>query len=314
MEDAMLIHRIMRAPERRIFKIDVGNLPPESIDGYMEEITNNMKKIPYVDPVTGDYNLRFNLMNMLEDFYLPTRGADSATSIESLPGLTNDGSLDDIEYLQKKQMAYLKIPKAYLGYDEGVDGKGTLAAEDIKFARFIERIQKIIVSELQKIGHIHLYMQGYRDEDLVDFSLELLSDEKKDVTFYKTTYDEKCTGNSLYREKTLFYDDEHIITENRVTTTLETLLNDKYFDLIKIDVQGSELDIIKGGLDIVKNSKGVILEVSLTEYNENSPTKEEVYEFMYNLGFNHSEIIGHINHPLTHELIQHDVLFVKITN
>jgi hypothetical protein len=173
MEDAMLIHRIMRAPERRIFKIDVGNLPPESIDAYMEEVTNSMKKVPYLDPQTGDYNLRFNLMNMLEDFYLPTRGGDSSTDVDSLPGLSNDGNLEDIEYLQKKQMAYLKIPRAYLGYDENVDGKGTLAAEDIKFARFIERIQKIVVSELEKIGYIHLFYQGYRGEELSDFSLEL---------------------------------------------------------------------------------------------------------------------------------------------
>ena len=142
----------------------------------------------------------------------------------------------------------------------------------------------------------------------------MLSNEEKEVTFYKTTYDEKCTGNSLYRENTSFYDDDHLITEERVTTTLENLLSGKNFDLIKIDVQGAELDIIKGGLDIVKNAKGVILEVSLTEYNQDSPTKDEVYEFMSSIGFNHSEIVGHINHPLTHELIQHDVLFVKLNN
>lgn len=173
MEDAMLIHRIMRAPERRVFKIDVGNLPAESIDGYIEEIANSMKKIPYMDTETGDYNLRFNLMNMLEDFYLPTRGGDSGTEIETLQGLGNEGSLNDIEYLQKKQMANLKIPSAYLGYDEGVDGKGTLAAEDIKFARFIERIQKIVVSELEKIGHIHLRMQGLSAAEVSEFSLSL---------------------------------------------------------------------------------------------------------------------------------------------
>lgn len=145
----------------------------------------------------------------------------------------------------------------------------------------------------------------------VDYSLELLSDSEKEVTFYKTTYDEKCTGNSLYREKTSFYDDEHLIVEKRVTTTLKKLLPNKNFDLVKIDVQGAELDIIRGGIEIIKNAKGVILEVSLTEYNENSPTKDEVYEFMDSIGFKHSEIVGLINHPLTHELIQHDVLFVK---
>lgn len=173
MEDAMLIHRIMRAPERRIFKLDIGNLPDNAIDQHIEAVANQMKKIPYIDPQTGDYNLRFNLMNMLEDFFLPTRGGDSSTDITTLEGLSNDGSLEDIEYLRTKMMAFLKIPKAYLGYDEGVEGKGTLAAEDIKFARFIERIQRIVVSELEKIAYIHLFMQGYRNEDLVDFSLQL---------------------------------------------------------------------------------------------------------------------------------------------
>jgi len=176
----------------------------------MEDVANTMKKVPYIDPQTGDYNLRFNLMNMLEDFYLPTRGADSGTGIESLPGLTNEGSLEDIEYLQKKQMAYLKIPKAYLGYDEGVDGKGTLAAEDIKFARFIERIQKIVVSELQKIGHIHLYMQGFRDEDLVDFSLELSTPsllyerQKVDLLNEKLNLIQNIKENKLFSRKWVY--------------------------------------------------------------------------------------------------------------
>ena len=210
MEDAMLIHRIMRAPERRIFKIDVGNLPPESIDGYMEEISNSMKKVPYVDPTTGDYNLRFNLMNMLEDFYLPTRGAESSTSIETLQGLSSEGNLQDIEYLQKKLMAHLKIPRAYLGYDEGVEGKGTLAAEDIKFARFVERIQSIVVSELEKIGHIHLYMQGFEGEDLVDFSLKLTTPsliyerQKVDLMNQKLGLIQNIKENKLFSKKWVY--------------------------------------------------------------------------------------------------------------
>lgn len=210
MEDAMLIHRIMRAPERRIFKIDVGNLPPESIDAYMEEISNSMKKVPYVDPVTGDYNLRFNLMNMLEDFYLPTRGAESGTSIETLQGLSSEGNLQDIEYLQKKLMAYLKIPRAYLGYDEGVEGKGTLAAEDIKFARFIERIQSIVVAELEKIGHIHLYMQGFSGEDLVDFQLKMATPsliyerQKVDLLNQKLGLIQNIKENKLFSKKWVY--------------------------------------------------------------------------------------------------------------
>jgi FkbM family methyltransferase len=145
----------------------------------------------------------------------------------------------------------------------------------------------------------------------VDYSIELLSDENKEVDFYTRIYEERCTGNSIYREKTSFFDDDQILIEKRVTTTLNQLLPNKVFDLIKIDVQGSELDIIKGGLPIIKNSKAVILEVSLVEYNENSPTKEMVYGFMNDLGFKDVEILEHINHPLTYELIQQDVLFIN---
>jgi hypothetical protein len=173
MEDAMLIHRIMRAPERRIFKIDIGNIPPAEVDSHMQQIINKMKKVPYIDEKTGDYNLKFNMQNMIEDYFMPVRGGESGTSIEALPGLSSDGQIEDIDYLKNKMFAALKIPKAFLGYDEGVEGKATLAAEDVRFARTIERIQKIFVSELTKIAIVHLYSQGFQDEDLVGFELSL---------------------------------------------------------------------------------------------------------------------------------------------
>mgnify|MGYP003637713382 FL=1 len=172
MEDAMMIHRIMRAPEKRIFKIDVGNIPPNEVDAYMQSIIDKMKKVPYVDQTTGEYNLKFNMQNMMEDFYLPTRGGESGTGIESVSGL-DFNAIDDIEYLRNKMMSALRVPKAFLGYDEQVEGKATLAAEDIRFARTIERLQRIAVSELTKIAIVHLYTQGFKDEDLVDFELSL---------------------------------------------------------------------------------------------------------------------------------------------
>jgi hypothetical protein len=172
MEDAMLIHRIMRAPEKRIFKIDIGNIPPNEVDTFMETIINKMKKIPHIDPQTGNYNLKFNLNNMLEDYYLPVRGGQSSTQIDTLPGMTFTG-MDDIEYIKDKMMAALKIPKPFLGYGESQEGKVNLASIDIRFARTIERIQKIVVSELSKIAIVHLYSQGFEGEDLVGFELEL---------------------------------------------------------------------------------------------------------------------------------------------
>ena len=172
MEDAMLIHRVMRAPEKRIFKVDVGNIPPAEVDQYMQKLMDKMKKVPYIDEKTGDYNLRFNLQNMVEDFYLPVRGSDSGTSIEPLSGMEFNG-IDDIEYLRNKMLAALKIPKAFLGYEEDLSGKATLASEDIRFAKTVNRVQRILISELNKIAMVHLYAQGYKDSSLVDFTLEL---------------------------------------------------------------------------------------------------------------------------------------------
>ena len=172
MEDAMLIHRIMRAPDKRIFKIDIGNIPPNEVDTFMEAMINKMKKVPFVDEETGDYNLKYNMQNILEDFYLPVRGAESGTTIETTPGLQMD-SIPDIEYLQNRLLGSLKIPKAYLGWAEDTTGKASLASQDFRFARTIERVQKIIVSELTKIAIIHLYAQGFTDEEIVDFSLKL---------------------------------------------------------------------------------------------------------------------------------------------
>ena len=172
MEDAMLIHRIMRAPEKRIFKLDIGNIPPAEVDNFMQQTINKMKKAPVIDEKTGDYNLRYNIQNLTEDFFLPVRGGDSGTNIESLSGLSYD-AVDDIEYLRNRLMASLRVPKAFLGYEEGLGSKATLAAEDVRFARTIERVQRIVVSELQKIAVVHLYSQGFRDQELVNFELEL---------------------------------------------------------------------------------------------------------------------------------------------
>ena len=172
MEDAMLIHRIMRAPEKRTFYINVGAIPPEQVEQFMNETVNKMKKTPYIDQQTGDYNLKYNMQNITEDFYIPVRGNDNATRIETTKGLDYDGT-QDIEYLKSKMMAALKIPKPYLGYDEGVEGKSTLAGMDVRFARTVERVQRIVESELTKIALVHLYSQGFTDEQLVDFSLEL---------------------------------------------------------------------------------------------------------------------------------------------
>jgi hypothetical protein len=172
MEDAMLIHRIVRAPEKRIFKINVGSIPPNEVENFMQKTISTLKRTPYMDEKTGEYNLKYNMQNLLEDFYLPVRGNDQATQIETTPGLSYDG-IQDVEYLREKLFAALKVPKAFMGYDADLSGKATLAAEDIRFGRTIDRIQRILISELYKIALVHLYAQGYRDEQMTNFTLDL---------------------------------------------------------------------------------------------------------------------------------------------
>jgi hypothetical protein len=172
MEDAMLIHRIMRAPEKRLFYTNVGNIAPNEVDGFMEKMKQKIKKTPYIDPQTGDYNLKYNMMNLTEDFYLPVRGNDTTTRIDTLKGLEYT-AIEDVSYLRDKLFAALRVPKAFLGYEKDLTGKATLASEDIRFARTVERVQRIVVSELTKIALVHLYTQGFDDAELTNFELSL---------------------------------------------------------------------------------------------------------------------------------------------
>ena len=227
MEDAMLIHRIMRAPSKRVFKIDIGNIPPAEVDNYMQRIINKMKKTPFVDESTGEYNLKYNIQNLTEDFFMPVRGGDSGTEISELGGIDYD-STEDIEYLKNKLLASLRVPKAFLGFDENVGGKATLAAEDVRFARTIERIQRIIVSELTKVAVVHLYSQGYTDEDLVNFELELASpstmyeQEKVELLGQKVNLardmiqDKVLPTEWIYNNVFNFSDDEKVQIQNQI--------------------------------------------------------------------------------------------------
>lgn len=172
-EDAMLVYRVIRAPERRVFYIDVGNVPPEEVANYLEQAQTSLKRNQIVDKSSGKVDLRYNPMAVDQDYFLPVRGGESGTKIDTLAGGQNTAAVEDVEYIQKKLFAALKIPRAYLGYDEDVGSKATLAQEDIRFSRSIQRIQQVIIAELNKLAMIHLYAHGYEGEDLLDFSLRL---------------------------------------------------------------------------------------------------------------------------------------------
>ena len=171
-EDAMLIYRISRAPERRVFYVDVGNIPPRDVDSYMQNARDKLKRIAVTQESNGNVDLRYNPESILEDFFVPVRG-DRGSRIETLPGGENAAAIEDIEYLQNKLFISLGVPKSYLTAEEDLSGKSTLAQEDIKFARTIQRIQKIVVSELAKISLVHLYLRGYDESSIYNFDLRL---------------------------------------------------------------------------------------------------------------------------------------------
>ena len=246
MEDAMLIHRIARAPEKRIFYMNVGSIPPNEIDAFMQKTISSMKRTPYVDSKTGEYNLKYNMQNMMEDFYIPIRGNDTTTKIETTKGLDYDG-IQDVEYLRDKLFAALKIPKAFLGYDETTEGKATLAAEDIRFARTIERLQRIMVSELNKIALVHLYAQGYRDEALTNFEISMqtpsiiFEQEKIELMKSKTELATSLLENNLLPTDWI-YDNIFHLSEDQYDEYRDLQREDakRKFRLTQIESEGND--------------------------------------------------------------------------
>ena len=178
LEDAMMAYRIVRAPERRVFKIDVGGIPPQEVEQYMQKVMTQMKRHQVVDPKTGQVDLRYNPLSIEEDYYIPVRGTTS-TDIVNLAGGSYNGGIDDVKYLRDKLFSALKIPQSYLTMGEGAtEDKTTLAQKDIRFARTIQRLQRVVISEMEKIGIIHLFTLGYRDDDLLSFKLQLNNPSK----------------------------------------------------------------------------------------------------------------------------------------
>ena len=193
LEDAVMAYRIVRSPERRVFYIDVGSIAPEDVEQYMQKVMTQMKRNQVVDAGTGRIDLRYNPLSIEEDYFIPVRG-NISSKVESLPGGSYTGDIDDVKYLKDKLFAALKIPQAYLFRGEGAEeDKTTLAQKDIRFARTIQRIQRSVIAELEKIGIIHLYTLGYRGEDLISFKLFLSNPSKiaelQELEHWRTKFD-----------------------------------------------------------------------------------------------------------------------------
>jgi len=197
-EDAMLVYRVIRSPERRVFKIDVGNVPPEEVETYMQQAKSALRSSQVVDKKTGRVDLRYNPLSVDEDYFLPVRGQTDGTAIDTLAGGQNTTAIEDVEYIQKKLFAALKVPKAYLGYDEMLSSKATLAQEDIRFSRTINKVQRVMISELNKIAAVHLYACGFDGDDLIDFTLKLSNPstiaQQQKLELFRTKFE--IAGNS----------------------------------------------------------------------------------------------------------------------
>jgi hypothetical protein len=171
-EDAMLIYRTSRAPERRVFKVYVGNMDDKDVEQYVQRVANKFKRDQVVDNKTGNVDMRFNQMAVDQDYFIPVRDPAQASPIDTLPGAQNLSEIADIEYIQKKLLTALRVPKAFLGFEEVVGEGKNLSLQDIRFARTINRIQKCMIAEMNKIAIIHLFLLGFEDE-LSNFTLGL---------------------------------------------------------------------------------------------------------------------------------------------
>jgi hypothetical protein len=195
-EDAMLIYRTSRAPERRVFKIFVGNMDDKDVEPYVQRVANKFKRDQIVDSKTGNVDLRYNQMAVDQDYFIPVRDPAAPNPIETLAGAANLGEIADIEYIQKKLLTALRVPKAFLGFEEPVGEGKNLSLMDIRFARTINRIQKCMIAELNKIAIIHLFLLGFEDE-LSNFTLSLANPSTQADLLKVEAWKEKV---ALYKE------------------------------------------------------------------------------------------------------------------
>ncbi len=254
LEDAMMAYRIVRSPDRRAFYIDVGNIPPQDVEQYMQKVMTTMKRNQVVDPNTGRVDLRYNPLSIEEDYFIPVRG-QSNTKIEPVGGGKYTGDIEDVKYLRDKLFSALKIPSAYISSDgeKSVEDKTTLAQKDVRFARTIQRLQRSIVTELEKIGIIHLYTLGYREEDLVSFRCHLNNPSKiaemQELEHWKTKFEIVGAAtegffSKQWLAKTLFGMSNEDFIRNR-----REMFYDKRFEAALETVAEAEQAEMTAGLD-----------------------------------------------------------------
>lgn len=224
MEDAMMSYRIIRAPDRRVFKIDVSGIAPEDVEQFMQKTITQLKRHQVVDPDTGRVDLRYNPMSIEEDYYIPVR-AGASSDITTLQGQTNATAVEDINYLKENLYAAIKIPKSYLTRGEGGDAKTNLSQLDVRFARTILRLQRAVVAELEKMAMIHLYILGYRGEDILSFDLKLNNPSKiaqmQELEFWKAKFEASTNAKGAGFS-------ERWVSKNILAITEEEFIRNQY--------------------------------------------------------------------------------------
>ena len=246
LEDAMMAYRIVRSPERRVFYIDVGNIDPNDVEQYMQKIVSTMKRNQIIDDKTGRVDLRYNPMSIEEDYFLPVRGATSNTKIESLPGGTYTGDIEDVKYLRDKLFSAIKIPQSYLARGEGgEEDKTTLSQKDVRFARTIQRLQRSVISELEKIGVIHLYVLGYRGDDLLGHKLSLNNPSKiaelQELEHWKTKFDVAGSATENFFSKRWIAKNLFAMSEEDFLRNQRELFYDRKFSTM-LDKEAENVD------------------------------------------------------------------------
>jgi len=253
-EDAMLIYRTSRAPERRVFKVFVGNMDDKDVESYVQRVANKFKRDQVVDHKTGNVDMRFNQMAVDQDYFIPVRDPAQASPIETLPGAQNLSEIADIEYIQKKLLTALRVPKAFLGFEEVVGDGKNLALQDIRFARTINRIQKSMLQELNKIAIIHLFMLGFEDE-LSNFRLSLTNPSKQaDLLMV-----------DIWKEKILLYKDMVIDPGTGISAVSQSWAKKHILGFsdeeIKLDIQQQRIERAVG--EELKKTAEVIVKTGL---------------------------------------------------
>lgn len=243
-EDAMLVYRVTRAPERRVYKVFVGNMDDKDVDAYVDKIANNFKRTTMVDKDNGNQDTRYNALAVDQDYFIPVRDPGLAMPIETLPGAQNLSEIADIEYIQKKMLAALRVPKAFIGFEETLGDGKNLAILDVRFARAVHRVQKALIQELNKMAIVHLYSKGFED-DLENFTLTLTSPSTQAEMLKIQNWKEKVM---LYRDAVS--DAGNGFSAMSMTYAKKEILN-MSDDEIKLDIQRQAVE--KAGGEEIKS-------------------------------------------------------------